>query len=208
MNKCICVFARNSVTQRHSSGNTYFKMYTQYVKRLWCNQRTALAFHTFAETSCVWWKCRRKDVHILVQNCTLTLKPAGLSLIWKNIWRREFNSSSPHNRNQLLMLSSSEFFSSLARKSFSTHQHSHLTLMAPSAVLADSTWNNTETLVTVKGFNPECFSTDSRGTCADIPGILRWIAPFPGSTVCDGTEADLLNIHPKPHMLLLWPWTA
>lgn len=71
-------------------------------------------------------------------------------------------------------------------KSFSTHQHSHLTLMAPSAVLSDSTWNNTETLVTVKGFNPECFSTHSRGTCADIPGILRWIAPFPGSAVYDG----------------------
>lgn len=119
----------------------------------------------------------------------------------KKIWRKEFNISPPRNRNQLLMLSSSEFFSCLARKSFSTHQHSHLTLMAPSAVLSDSTWNNTETLVTVKGFNPECFSTDSRGTCADIPGILRWIAPLPGSMVYDGTgrrtQPDSLKSHPK-----------
>lgn len=118
----------------------------------------------------------------------------------KNTQWREFNFSPPHT-NQLLMVSSSKFFSCLDHKSFSTHQHSHLTLMAPSAVLCDSTWNNTETLVTVKGFNPECFSTDSRGTCADIPGILRWIALFPGSKVYDGsgerTEPHLLKSNPK-----------
>lgn len=116
------------------------------------------------------------------------------------------------------MLSSSEFFSCQAHKSFSTHQHSHLTLMAPSAVLSDSIWSNTETLVTVKGFKPGCFSTDSRGTCPDIPGILRWIALFPGSTVDYGTEErtepDLLKIYPKPsHVLFLWqfnvkPWPS
>lgn len=173
--------------------------------------------------SCLCWNIllvvevlAEKDALILVQkNCTLTRNSWVVSDVKKEkkrrrkIWRREFNFSPPHDRNQLLMLSSSEFFSCFARKSFSTHRHSHLTLMAPSAVLCDSTWNNTETLVTVKGFNPECFSTDSRGTCADIPGILRWIAPLPGSTICDGTEADLLKIHLKPpHMLRLWPWTV
>lgn len=132
-------------------------------------------------------------VEVLAERCSHSC--AKLHAHTQNSWarekkkgrRREFNFSPPHNQNQLLMLSSSEFFSCLARKSFSTHQRSHLTLMAPSTVLSDSTWNNSETLVTVKGFNPECFSTDSRGTCADIPSILRWIAPFPGSTVCDGT---------------------
>ncbi len=179
---CTCI------AQGHTFWNFHFKMYSQYGKRVWCNQRTTMAFCASAQTSCMWWRCWRKDAHVLVQNCTFTLKTAGLSLMWlrKNILRRQLNFSPQHNWNHLRMLSSSEFFSCLSRKSFSTHQHSHLTLMAPSAVLSDSTWNNIETLVTVKGFNPECFSTDSRGTCADIPGILRWIAPFPGSTVYDG----------------------
>lgn len=52
-------------------------------------------------------------------------------------------------------------------------------LMVPSAVLSDSTWNNTETLVTVKGFNPECFPTNSRGrhsrhTEVDWDMVLLW----------------------------------
>lgn len=164
----------------------------------WWNQTTTMFFVLLDETSYMRWKCWREAAHIHVQNCTLTLKTAVLDLMWKNIWCIAFNFSPPHNWNQLFMLSSSEFFSCQAHKSFSTHQHSRLTLMAPSAVLCDSTWNNTKTLVTVKEFNLGCFSTDSRGTCPDIPGILRWIAPYPGSTVDyfteERTEPDFVKI--------------
>lgn len=46
--------------------------------------------------------------------------------------------------------------------------------MTPTAILFDSTRNNIEALVTVKRFH--CFSMDSQGTCAHIPGILKWIS--------------------------------
>lgn len=131
---------------------------------------------------CFWnilpvWDVGRKT-HAIVHNGTASFKTAGLSRRdEENILLRDVNFS---NTNETTSLCCHHLNTSLRlpRKSFSTHQRSHLTLMAPSTALSDSTWNNIEALVTVKGFNPECFATDSRGTWADIPGILKWIAPF------------------------------
>lgn len=119
----------------------------------------------------------RAKLHACTQNSWVRFKKKRKK---NHLW--VFNFSLPHKRKQLVVLPSSEFFS---RRPFSTPQLPHLTLMAPSA---DSTPNNAATLVTVRGLNPECFSAGSWGTCADIPGILRWIGPFPGSSVCGGPE--------------------
>lgn len=118
----------------------------------------------------------------------------------KKIPCREFISSSPPCTNETTFWCCHLLNSCLVspRKSFSTHRHSHLPLMDPSVDLSDSTWNNIETLVTVKGFNPKCFCTESRGTCADIPDIVRWIGPFPRCKVSSCTERRIkysLNHH-------------